>query len=868
MNEQEGVLNSEVVYFDVTTLMNNNGRITGITRVEICLTHDMLKRPNVDFIAWHQRARRFFRPSRDILSFEQGPTYQQQEDIDFIDVLPTGSRILLQGNAWLQNGAYVDDLGAFVRRSGCDLTLLVHDILPVSHSQYFPEDQVKRFGHCLERMTDIVSRFLVDSEATARELRAYFKRHRGVSPSVGVIRLGDGFQGRAQGAEVDLRALPEVVRTALAGRRFVLSVGSLSPHKNRRLLYDVWTRLYERLGEATPTLLIAGGVAGAGAEGEDLAARFRRDDRTRSHIHVVHGLDDNVLELLYRRSLFTVFPSLCEGWGLPVAESLLNGKICIASATSSMVEIAPKCTDLLDPLDTIAWVEKAAVYASDPMARAAREAFIRSNYQSVPWSETVQQLIFEYGGEARALPIFRGYVGQTLNLTNRNLVVKIGATGQPNFHTGSWGAWTKTEAALRLDVSKTSADSCELMLLTAFGGRPGTVRVFNHDIQIAEWRYDKAEIGTRNIEIQQDGLEASLNLRFLIQNDSNDESMFGIAKLALMQSDWPEEKRKKIIADFAVPMLEVDKKTSPKHLERSLVKGWHSIEPSRVWSDAGPAILMLPVDVSSVQRPVLRLRLSALVPQDVGVIVNGVAMEAWSIGPRAQVYECPLDGVALESLLWVEIRPSTAVKPSALTWSKDERQLGVTLFEVELRSHNDAVEPSLEPVKRRRPRRRMPTVALDQPLVFGTKGNGLALLRQGWHDAEADHVWSSGSGTLQVSPPHARALQMKVSLTAFLPQRIDVVVNDRIVARWDVKGGSLEVFSAFIPGDVLHDQVISIEFIATAVVPAVVSDTQDGRALGVALERLWFEESGRSTLPLVVKRLRSLLSRARVAVSA
>jgi len=54
----------------------------------------------------------------------------------------------------------------------------------------------------------------------------------------------------------------------------------------------------------------------------------------------VERVNDDELAFLYQRCLFTIYPSLYEGWGLPVAESLRTGKFCIASSTSSVRRLA------------------------------------------------------------------------------------------------------------------------------------------------------------------------------------------------------------------------------------------------------------------------------------------------------------------------------------------------------------------------------------------------------------------------------------------------------------------------------------------------------------------------------------------------
>src|SRR5262249_57204973 len=98
-------------------------------------------------------------------------------------------------------------------------------------------------------------------------------------------------------------------------------------------------------------------------------------------IVLLHGLSDAEVQQAYRRCLFTVFPSFCEGWGLPVAESLAHGKFCVASNRTSIPEVGGGLVDYFDPAneeDALAKIERPL---SDAGYQAAPEARIRAEYR-------------------------------------------------------------------------------------------------------------------------------------------------------------------------------------------------------------------------------------------------------------------------------------------------------------------------------------------------------------------------------------------------------------------------------------------------------------------------------------------------------
>jgi glycosyltransferase involved in cell wall biosynthesis len=110
-------------------------------------------------------------------------------------------------------------------------------------------------------------------------------------------------------------------------------------------------------------------------------------------IILLRGLTDAELQRAYDSCLFTVFPSLCEGWGLPIAESLAHGKFCVASSRSSIPEVAGSLIDYFDPTnekDALAKIERPLI---DPAYLAEREARLRLEYRPRTWADCAHALI-------------------------------------------------------------------------------------------------------------------------------------------------------------------------------------------------------------------------------------------------------------------------------------------------------------------------------------------------------------------------------------------------------------------------------------------------------------------------------------------
>jgi glycosyltransferase involved in cell wall biosynthesis len=152
-------------------------------------------------------------------------------------------------------------------------------------------------------------------------------------------------------------------RRCLPGQN-VLFVSTIEIRNNHRLLVRVWRRLIARHGmEAVPALIFAGQI---GWMVDDLLADLATSGHLGGKIEHRPGLSDEELDEAYRSCLFTVFPSLCEGWGLPKAlrmasfallriayqpflKDLLQGKLCGPTEKAHIVPIELRPNDVASP---------------------------------------------------------------------------------------------------------------------------------------------------------------------------------------------------------------------------------------------------------------------------------------------------------------------------------------------------------------------------------------------------------------------------------------------------------------------------------------------------------------------------------------
>jgi glycosyltransferase involved in cell wall biosynthesis len=165
---------------------------------------------------------------------------------------------------------------------------------------------------------------------------------------------------------------------------FWLSVGSLEPRKNHRRLLEA----YARSGSSLP-LVLAGGK---GWLMDDFDAPGRRP----AGVVPAGYVSDQELEWLYRNCFGFVYPSLFEGFGMPVLEALSLGAAVICSNTTSMPEVAGDAALLVDPLDAGSIAAAMVRLASGEIGREALRAAGLRQAQRFSWAASARKLLGVY----------------------------------------------------------------------------------------------------------------------------------------------------------------------------------------------------------------------------------------------------------------------------------------------------------------------------------------------------------------------------------------------------------------------------------------------------------------------------------------
>ncbi|MGH2930014.1 MAG: glycosyltransferase family 4 protein, partial [Solirubrobacteraceae bacterium] len=231
------------------------------------------------------------------------------------------------------------------RRRGAPPALtMIHDLAFRVRPDEVPWQQRLYLGSLMPAAVRRSAALFCPSQATRRDLLDSYPVP-GLDRRVTVIPEGPGILPVSGDAGIlppsgDAGALPEGVVAP-----YLLFVGTIEPRKNLARLLRALQRL--RRERPVPTLVVAGRVGWAYGTTLDLL----RDD---AGVRLLGHVDDPTLAALYRSALVLCFPSLYEGFGLPLLEAMLAGLPALVGNLGSLPELAGGAALEVDPTDVAA----------------------------------------------------------------------------------------------------------------------------------------------------------------------------------------------------------------------------------------------------------------------------------------------------------------------------------------------------------------------------------------------------------------------------------------------------------------------------------------------------------------------------------
>jgi glycosyltransferase involved in cell wall biosynthesis len=185
--------------------------------------------------------------------------------------------------------------------------------------------------------------------------------------------------------------------TGLPSSGFVLAVGTLEPRKNLPRLVAAYTALDRELQIAHPLVVV-------GALGWDTSGTLHALRSLGTRCLMLGYVSDEDLALLYRRCAVFCYPSLGEGFGLPVLEAMAAGAVVLTSNVSSLPEVGGEAVAYADPLRSEDISMQLQALLRDEQRRTELSARARARASEFSWdafAETVLAALAGAAGDAK-----------------------------------------------------------------------------------------------------------------------------------------------------------------------------------------------------------------------------------------------------------------------------------------------------------------------------------------------------------------------------------------------------------------------------------------------------------------------------------
>lgn len=257
---------------------------------------------------------------------------------------------------------------------------MIYDLTMFKNPEHYSAQMLRVFAQPMRHTATHAAHIICISECTKRDLMELFGL---AQDMIDVVPLG---VGRTYAPVPQAR---DMVRQRFGLERpYIVFVGTVQPRKNLPRLVEAFARVAQSDG-LDHQLVIVGHVGWLAGESLRAAERAGIEDRVR----FLHYQEEALLPALYSAADALAFPSLYEGFGLPVLEAMACGTPVLTSNTSSLPEAAGDAALLVDPLDTDEIAEGLRRILSDQTLREALRDRGFRRARSFTWQSSAERIV-------------------------------------------------------------------------------------------------------------------------------------------------------------------------------------------------------------------------------------------------------------------------------------------------------------------------------------------------------------------------------------------------------------------------------------------------------------------------------------------
>ncbi|MFB0508911.1 MAG: glycosyltransferase family 4 protein, partial [bacterium] len=273
----------------------------------------------------------------------------------------------------------------------CKYAVTIHDITAISFPDYYPALRRFHYKSSILNSVRVADRIIVVSTQTKNDVIQYFK-----VPEQKVTVIHNGLDERFLNQAItdpcaEQRIAPQLKEKYCLPDSFIFTLGVLEPKKNVANLVRAYA-LAKKMNLGFLPKLVVGGSKEYGWKNREFfqaVAEFKLED----DVKFTGRIDNEDLSAIYQAATVFVFPSIYEGFGLPVIEAMACGTPVITSNTSSLPEIAGDAAILVNPYEPREIADALFQVLTNEIRRQAMIEKGRKNASRFSWDKAAQEIL-------------------------------------------------------------------------------------------------------------------------------------------------------------------------------------------------------------------------------------------------------------------------------------------------------------------------------------------------------------------------------------------------------------------------------------------------------------------------------------------
>ena len=348
------------------------------------VTNRLLHTLKPRFVRWLERykQKKLSAMSRQLVKPSPAGLSEKSAESDAMgEIFAPGDILISVGLDW--DYSYYKEFYKLRQTSKIKIVTCCYDLFPVLYPQYCVSDVAAHFTSYFLDVADGSDLVLCISMQSEKDLNNMLARTGGARPPTWVFPLGDNVpQADHHGVSTNIQDLCK--------EPFILYVSTIERRKNHEILYRAYHLLCAAGHKEKLPRLVFVGMQGWGVG--DLMKDIELDPMVANSILRLNHVTDTELKALYEASMFCVFPSLYEGWGLPVGEALAMGKVVLASDRGSLPEVGGELVKYIDPWSAQAWAQAILEMVEDTEGRHNWEKKVQEKYDIRTWQSAAKSV--------------------------------------------------------------------------------------------------------------------------------------------------------------------------------------------------------------------------------------------------------------------------------------------------------------------------------------------------------------------------------------------------------------------------------------------------------------------------------------------